>query len=100
MDAKTKSVIAHIIVIGWIVALIMNSSSGQERHLMTSYYLRQLVGIQLLMLVGSIIPPFIGWAVLIFSVILWVISLLGALSGETKEVPFLGEYFQEWFKGL
>lgn len=100
MDAKVKSIIAHITIIGWIIALVLNSSSGQERHLMTSMYLRQLLGIYLVMLIGGLIPSFIGWFIWIFGVILWFISILGALSEETKLVPFLGEYFQDWFKGL
>lgn len=99
MDAKVKSIIAHITIIGWIIALVLNSSSGQERHLMTSMYLRQLLGIYLVLLIGSLIP-FLIWFFWIFGAILWFISLLGALSGETKLVPFLGEYFQDWFKGL
>ena len=100
MDAKQKSIIAHITIIGWIIALILNSSSGQERHLMTSFYLRQLLGIYLIGLVGSVAPDFISWIFWMAAVILWFISLLGSLSGDTKLVPFLGEYFQDWFRGL
>ena len=100
MDAKVKSIIAHITIIGWIIALILNSSSGQERHLMTSFYLRQLLGIYLVTLIGTLIGSIFGWVFWVFALILWFISLLGALSGDTKLVPFVGEYFQDWFKGL
>lgn len=30
----------------------------------------------------------------------WIIGLVSAVNGEEKPVPFVGGYFQEWFKGL
>ena len=36
--------------------------------------------------------------VLIF--ILWLISLISAIKGEEKELPVVGEHFQNWFRGL
>jgi hypothetical protein len=32
--------------------------------------------------------------------VLWVIGLMGAINGQEKPVPILGEKFQEWFKSL
>ncbi len=48
------------------------------------------------MLTLSIISTIISIAVLV----LWVLSLLGALSGEQKASPVIGDMFQQWFKGL
>ena len=96
MDGKTKAIVAHITLIGWLIALIVNSSQKDE---IASYYIRQLLGIYLFGLVISFIPliNFIGWiAVLVF----WLLSLLGAINGEMKETPIVGKYFQDWFKGI
>jgi uncharacterized membrane protein len=96
MDGKTKAIVAHITIIGWIIALVINSSEKDE---FASYYIRQLLGIYLLGLVLTFIP-IIGWMVNIVVLVFWILSLIGAIQGETKETPLVGKYFQEWFKTL
>jgi len=32
--------------------------------------------------------------------ILWIIGLIGAIQGEEKKVPLLGDQFQEWFRNI
>ena len=96
MDGKTKAIVAHITYIGWIIALVINSSEKDE---IASFYLRQLLGLYLFSIVVAFIPliNLIGW---IFVLVFWIISLVGAVNGEMKEIPVIGKYFQEWFKGL
>lgn len=96
MDGKTKAIVAHITWIGWLIALIVNSSQKDE---ITSFYIRQLLGIYLFGLVITFIPVIniIGW-ILVF--VLWILSLIGAVNGEMKESPVVGKYFQDWFKGM
>ena len=96
MDGKTKAIVAHITVIGWLIALIVNSSQKDE---IASYYIRQLLGIYLFGLVISLIPlvNFIGWIVVF---VFWLLSLIGSINGEMKETPIVGKYFQDWFKGI
>jgi len=96
MDGKTKAIVAHIYWIGWLIALIINSSQKDE---ITSFYLRQLLGLYLFGLVIMFIPVIniIGW---ILVLVFWIISLISAVNGEMKELPVIGKYFQEWFKGI
>ena len=96
MDGKTKAIVAHIYWVGWIIALILNSSEKDE---ITSFYLRQLLGLFLLSLVLMFIPV-LGWIANIIIFVFWIISLIGAINGEQKEVPLVGKYFQDWFKGI
>ena len=96
MDGKTKAIIAHIYWIGWVIALVLNSSEKDE---ITSFYIRQLLGLFLLSIVLLFIP-IIGWVANIIILVFWVISLIGAINGEQKEIPWVGKYFQEWFKAL
>ena len=96
MDGKTKAIVAHITYIGWIIALVINSNEKDE---ITSYYLRQLLGIYLFSIVISFVPVIniIGW---IAALIFWILSLIGAVNGEMTETPIIGKYFQDWFKGI
>ncbi|WP_298995211.1 YtxH domain-containing protein [Flagellimonas sp. S174] len=95
-SGKTVAIIAHLTLIGWIIAIIMNSSNKTE---IGSFYIRQVLGIFLLGFVLGLIPVvnLIAW---IFPVILWVISLIGSINGNQKPVFLVGEHFQNWFKSL
>jgi len=95
-DGKNVAIIAHITFIGWIIALIMNSSNKTE---LGSFYIRQMLGLVIIAFVGSFIPilNIILWIVML---VFWIMSLVGALSGEKKLTPILGEHFQNWFKAL
>ncbi|MDX1277471.1 YtxH domain-containing protein [Oceanihabitans sediminis] len=96
-DGKNVAIIAHITPIGWIIALVMNS--GEKKNEYASFYIRQVLGLGILSLLSSLIPG-IGWAISIIFTVLWILSLIGALSDEKKPTPILGEKFQEWFKSL
>ncbi|MCL6274602.1 YtxH domain-containing protein [Muricauda sp. 2012CJ35-5] len=95
-SGKTVAIVAHLTLIGWIIAIIMNSSNKTE---LGSFYVRQVLGIFLVGLVLGFIPivNLIAW---IFPFILWIVSLIGAINGKQKPVFLVGEYFQNWFKGL
>ena len=95
MDGKTKAIVAHITWIGWIIALILNN---QEKDEYASFYIRQMLGLIILGFLGFI--PLLGIVFAIATFVLWIISLIGAASGEMKPVPILGEHFQNWFSGL
>lgn len=96
MDGKTKAIVAHITLIGWVIALVLNNGEKDE---FASYYIRQTLGIMLLGIILCIIPVLnIVGGILTF--VLWLLSLLGAINGEKKETPVVGKYFQDWFKSL
>ena len=95
-SGKNVAIIAHITLIGWIVALLMNN---QNRTEIGSFYIRQVLGIGLLGLAVSWIP-FINFIAWIFVVVLWVMSLMSAINGTQKPIFLLGTQFQEWFKSL
>jgi uncharacterized membrane protein len=101
MDDKTKSILAHITLIGWIVALVMNQSEKGEN---TSFYLRQNLGFFLLLVAGGVLGMFtfgIGsMIVYILVLVLWVLSLVGALGGQKSLTPLIGQMFQDWFKAI
>jgi ElaB/YqjD/DUF883 family membrane-anchored ribosome-binding protein len=95
-DGKNVAIIAHITILGWLIAVFMNSSNKTE---LGSFYIRQYLGIMLLGLVCSVIPVvnIVAWIV---PLVMWVMSLIGSLSGQKKPVFLLGNQFQDWFKFL
>jgi len=95
-DGKNIAIIAHITLIGWIIALVMNSNNKNE---FGSFYIRQVLGIIIIAIVTGFIPliNIFGW---ILCLVLWLMSLIGALNGEKKPIFLLGVQFQEWFKSL
>jgi uncharacterized membrane protein len=95
MDGKTKAIIAHITLIGWIIALVLNS---QEKDEFASFYIRQMLGLILCSFIGLI--PVLGWILSLVVFVFWVISLIGAIQGKEQLVPILGEHFQNWFQNL
>ena len=101
-DGKTNAIIAHITIIGTIIAFVLNNSSKNE---FTSFYLRQMVGLHLLSFINEwfirgYVSGVVSWAITALLVAFWFVSLIGAINEEEKLVPFLGEQFQDWFKGI
>jgi uncharacterized membrane protein len=94
-NANLIAILCHFTWIGWIVALLLNN---QERSYLGSFYLRQTIGIWLVTFLVIIRPlaPVIG----ILVIAMWIYSLVNAISKSTVPIPFIGEYFQDWFKGL
>lgn len=101
MDDKTKSIVAHLTLIGWIIALVMNQSDKGPN---TSYYLRQMLGLLIFWVLGVVLSlapvPFLAWIWYVIVFILWVLSLVSALSNQQKPLPVVGEMFQQWFKSI
>lgn len=95
-DGKNVGIIAHLTIIGWIVALIMNGSNKTE---FGSFYIRQMLGLCLVGIALSWIP-ILGFIVAIVLIVAWIMSLVSALGGTMKPTFLLGEQFQEWFKAL
>ncbi|WP_405574075.1 DUF4870 domain-containing protein [Winogradskyella sp. Asnod2-B02-A] len=97
-DGKNVAIIAHIWWIGWIIALIMNN--GEKKTELGSFYIRQMLGLLLFSFLSWIPIPYFPFIIGVIGLVLWIISLMGALSGEKKPVPIIGEQFQDWFKSL
>ncbi|MEN8929430.1 MAG: hypothetical protein ABF242_07310 [Flavobacteriales bacterium] len=94
-DSKTIALIAHITIIGWIIALVMNSNNKTEY---ASFYIRQTLVLNVILSFGVV--PFFGRIVGLIALVFIVLSLIYALGGHKARIPLVGEYFQSWFKGL
>jgi uncharacterized membrane protein len=101
-NGKTVAIISYLTLIGWIIAFIMNNNNKSE---FGSFHLRQSLGIIsisiLLTIVNSTINiAILAWIVELGLIVFWVLGFIGAVQGEKKLVPLLGEQFQDWFKGI
>jgi uncharacterized membrane protein len=94
-ESKTYAIIAYITWIGWVIALILNM---EKKHDLARFHIRQSLIIFLAALLTAI--PFIGWIWGIVVLVFWIMGLISAINGEKKEIPIIGKYGQEWFKGL
>lgn len=101
-EGKTTAIISYITIIGTIVALIMNSS---KKNSFASFHIRQMIGLGILSIINSfLLRPYAGYMVTsiigIGLLVLWIIGFIGAIQGEEKKIPLLGDLFQDWFKGI
>jgi len=110
---KTIGIVAHMTLIGWIIALVMNGEKKGEEKAFGAFYLRQVLGIFILgigtwlimMILAFIliqIPAIGPIMILLFSLAiygglltLWILSLIGAVNGQKKELPLLGSMIQK-----
>ncbi len=96
MNGKTIAIIAHIPLIGWLISWIINIDKKDE---FARFYNRQMLGVNILWYAGLLVP-LVGWIFDLGIFIFWIISLAGVFKGEKKIVPYIGKYFQNWFKSM
>ena len=106
-DGKTVAIVSYITIIGWIVALVMNSSAKTS---LGAYHLRQSLGLMIVAIGTMIIRvplmfiPIFGFgvnlALSISLLILWILGLVAAANQEEKPSPFVEELFQKWFEAI
>lgn len=102
-EGKTIAIISYITIIGLIVAFVMNAN---KKIPFASYHIRQSLGIGLLGLALSVVGviPVLGWIINIIGffvlIYLWIMGLINAINERRRPVPWFGEKFEEWFKGI
>jgi len=104
-NGKTVGIVAYLWLIGWVIALVMHNGNKTD---LGAYHVRQALGLMILWLAVTIINtilafagiPFVGYIFSLGLFVLWIMGFIGAIQGEKKPVPLLGEQFQQWFKGV
>lgn len=101
-EGKTTAIISYITILGSIIAIFMNL---EPKNSFAGFHIRQAFGINvtfylLAYFVGNFDSWMVSGAFYVFFVVLWIYGFIGAVQGEMKVIPLLGEYFQKWFKNL
>lgn len=100
-EGKTIAIISYITVIGTIIAFIMNND---KHNSFAAFHIRQAIGLGVMGFAIKLLDRFISSPITgilgIGVLILWVIALIGAIQGEEKRIPLLGDQFQEWFRNI
>ncbi|MDP3360123.1 MAG: hypothetical protein Q8S41_12335 [Lutibacter sp.] len=104
IDGKSIAIISYLTIIGWVIALVMNSNNKSQ---LAIYHIRQSLFIILLGIAFYIVQtmllfiPYLGWLVslLLFPLglvlfVLWIMGLISAINGEEKPMPIIGEKVQ------
>ena len=98
---NTFAIVAYLWWIGFLIAYFKNQS---ERNPLTSFHIRQVLGLLLVNTGASVVYKYIGDTLGSFLIlgtfVLWIMGLVSAIRGEAKTVPLIGESFQQWFKNL
>ncbi|MBN2422857.1 hypothetical protein JXB41_06525 [Candidatus Woesearchaeota archaeon] len=98
-EGKTTAIISYITWVGLLIAFLMNND---KKNGFAKFHIRQSLLLTLAGIAGSFIfwIPLIGWILAVCLLVFWIMGLVYAIKGEAKEVPYVGKYAQEWFKGI
>ncbi len=101
-EGKSIAIISYFTFIGLLAAYFLNLN---KQNPFAAFHIRQSLGLSLIgFIIGAIFNKidlsFIGNLAAIILLVLWVIALIGAIKGEEKKLPYLGEYFQDWFRNI
>ena len=101
--SKNTAIVAYLTLIGAVVAIFMNQDENKSEF--GSFHIRQALGLFLsFFLLGYFIGYFDSWSVssafYLFYFILWIYGFTGALQGQKRLLPLVGNFFQSTFKSL
>jgi uncharacterized membrane protein len=100
---KNAAIVSYLTIIGSIIAIFMNQDENKSEF--ASFHNRQALGIFLTWaILGYFVGNFDSWiistALYVMIFMLWIFGFLGALNGERKLIPIVGDFFQKIFKSL
>lgn len=117
-NGKTAGIISYLTIIGWLVAYFgMHQNNKTE---LGSYQLRQTLLLHIASFIVSWILGMIfaavffssgpatgwfsiallNWVIRVGFIVLWLIGFIGAVNGEKKPIPLIGERAQSMFSSI
>lgn len=101
-EGKTAAITSYILIIGFLIALSMNSETKNEY---ATFHIRQGLGLSLTFIgLGLIISNFenimIAAPMWIFVTVLMFYGIFSAANGSTKPLPLVGNLYQKWLKNF
>lgn len=113
-NGKTAAIISYFTIIGWLIAYFAMHKDNKTE--LGSYQLRQtlllniaaivlgwglgfVLGI-LIVATGMFSLIYISYIVQLAIFIIWIVGLIGAINGEKKPMPIIGEKAQTMFPSI
>lgn len=106
-EDKTPAILAYCTLVGFIVAIIMNSSNKTQ---IGAYHLRQSLGLFCTAiavwfgLIALAFIPFLGFLMVFLMPIVWIfilvlviMGIINAANGQMKPLPLVGSLYEKWF---
>ncbi|PWS31343.1 hypothetical protein [Pedobacter paludis] len=113
-NGKTAGIVSYFTIIGWLIAYFAMHKDNKTE--LGSYQLRQTLffaivstilgyglGFVLTILIASTgitALAYIGWIVQLALFVIWIIGLIGAINGEKRPIPIVGEKAQTMFPNI
>lgn len=95
---KTKAIIAYLTFIGLLIAYSMNQD---KKDAYTTFHIKNMFALLLILLASLTFQNYIlGFYLYWVAFILWIYSLIMAITHQKKGIPFLDKKFESWFKFL
>lgn len=98
---KTIAILSYITILGWVIALIMNSDKKADEKSFNAFHLRQGLGLFIVTLLYSLINgvftwiPYLGKLTHIVFVVVFigiaVMGIINAVNGQRKYLLFFGK---------
>ncbi|WP_417291216.1 DUF4870 domain-containing protein [Corallibacter sp.] len=100
-NGRTLAIVSYFTFIGLIVAIIMNL---EKRNPFTYFHIRQMLGLILMLITSNIVEKYVNsWLGTTFwtiTFVCWLFGIYHAISKQAKPIPYIGDYFQDWFKNI
>jgi uncharacterized membrane protein len=117
-NGKTAGIISYLTIVGWLVAFFAMHKDNKTD--LGSYQLRQtllfhIVSMAVSWILGMLFESIffsadaatgisslvtLNWIVRVVFFVLWLIGFIGAVNGEKKPIPFIGEKAQSIFSTI
>lgn len=101
-EGKTAAIISYILIVGFLIALSINSETGNPY---AKFHIRQGMGLTITFIsLGVIISNFesimIAAPMWIFITILMFFGIFSAAKGSTRPLPLVGSLYQKLLKNV
>jgi uncharacterized membrane protein len=103
LKLNNLAILAHLPILGILITL--TSNSGEDKDDFVSFYNRQNLGINIIIIFGSVIAENFNsiyitslfWILILSSIIY---SVSGVFKNKKNILPVIGNYFQNQFKNI
>lgn len=100
-QGKTLAIVSYFTFIGVLIALILNL---EKKNPFTAFHIRQMFGLIIMLIVSNVTEKYmnswLGTFLWYITFACWLFGLYNAYQGKYKEIPYIGNKFQEWFRNI